>query len=99
MMCSMKFSAFRRAAVCLTAALAIGGAWALHMVSDVHTHEAGDADCQVCSVSCSPQLNADCGTVLLAAPVNFELLKPLFSTEPIAVEFSPAFLGRAPPAA
>jgi uncharacterized membrane-anchored protein len=95
----MKFSAFRRAAVHLVAAFVIGGAWVVHMASGAHAHEAADSDCQVCAVSCSPALNADCGTVLLAAPVDFELLKTVVFIAPAEAEFSPVFLSRAPPSA
>lgn len=93
----MGFKAFRRASVCLTTALVIGGAWAFHVVSAAH--EAGDNDCQVCSVSCAPELNADCGSVLLASPENFARLEQAALPEPSVLEFSPAFRGRAPPAA
>lgn len=65
---------------------------------EAFTHNISEA-CQVCSVSHSPELNADCGSVLLAAPGNFELLDLPFSSGPASAEFHPAFQGRAPPAA
>jgi len=62
------------------------------------THNVSEANCQVCSVSHSPELNADCGSALLSAPENFILLSPAFFSGPASAEFQPAFLGRAPPA-
>ena len=80
----------------LFAALLIVLAWPAH---EAFAHHADDNDCQVCSVSCSPQLNADCGSVLLAAPERFELVIPVFSVSPGAAGLPPAFQGRAPPKA
>lgn len=65
---------------------------------EAFTHTVYDGGCQVCSVSHSPELNADCGSALLSAPENFKLLRPAFSARPAASYFHPAFLGRAPPA-
>ncbi len=62
------------------------------------THNISEANCQVCSVSHSPELNADCGSALLSAPENFKLLRPAFFAGPASAEFQPAFRGRAPPA-
>ena len=80
----------------LFAALLIALAWPAH---EAFAHHADDNDCQVCSVSCSPQLNADCGSELLAAPEKFELVSQVFSAGPGATGFLPAFQGRAPPIA
>ena len=65
---------------------------------EAFTHAAYEGGCQVCSVSHSPELNADCGSALLSAPENFKLLRPVLFRIPAAAEFQPAFLGRAPPA-
>jgi len=62
------------------------------------THAVHESNCQVCSVSHSPELNADCGSALLTAPENFTLLSPAFFAGPASAEFQPAFRGRAPPA-
>ncbi|MBI4800960.1 MAG: hypothetical protein HY796_00365 [Elusimicrobia bacterium] len=75
---------------------------ALLTVLSLPAHEAftpavSDGNCRVCSVSHSPELNADCGSELLAAPENFKLLPPAFLVKPVAVEFQPAFPVRAPP--
>lgn len=80
----------------LAAALLTAAALPAHKL---FVHHSLDSDCQVCAISCSPQLNSDCGSVLLYAPVNFELFAPVFFIKPAAVEFSPAFQGRAPPIA
>jgi len=82
--------------ISVAAALLIALAWPAH---EVFAHNSADNDCQVCAVSCSPELNADCGTVLLAAPVNFVILCPVSSVQPDAAELPLAFLGRAPPLA
>jgi hypothetical protein len=78
-------------------AFVIGGAWVAHMTSGAHANEASDDDCQVCAVSCSPTLNADCGTVLLAAPEKFELISPGPFINTVSAESHPVFQGRAPP--
>jgi hypothetical protein len=90
----MKISEFRRTAACLAAALFIGGAWAFHMAE---AHNAADKDCQVCAVSCSPELNADCGTELIAKPENFSLVAPALTIKPANTISVLSFYGRAPP--
>lgn len=79
----------------LAAALLTALAWPVH---EAFAHSLADNDCQVCSVSISPELNSDCGSTLLAAPVNFSSIAPeapLLSGSAPAV---PVFYGRAPPA-
>ena len=80
----------------LYAALLIALAWPVH---EVFAHHAGDNDCQVCSISGSPQLNSDCGTELLSVPVNFEIVNRVFFIRPFPAAPKPAFQGRAPPLA
>ncbi len=90
----MKFRDFRRAAVCLAAALFIGGAWFFHMAE---AHNAADNDCQVCATACSPELNSDCGTVLIARPETSGSAVPLLSVMPARPAEAFGFYGRAPP--
>ena len=90
----MKFTALRRASVCLSAALFIGGAWAFHMAE---AHHDADGDCQVCAAVCSPELNSDCGTELLVRPVNFSFIEPASPVLPVKTSAVSAFYGRAPP--
>ena len=93
---SMKFSALRRTAVCLAAALLVGGAWAFHMAE---AHSPADNDCQVCAAVCSPELNSDCGTELLTRPENFTLVAPVLVATPANTVAILNFYGRAPPLA
>ena len=90
----MKFLALRRTAACLAAALFIGGAWAFHMAE---AHNAADNDCQVCATACSPELNSDCGTELIARPETFSSAVPLLSVMPARPAEAFGFYGRAPP--
>ena len=78
----------------LLAALAVATSWAFHLAGTPHQE---NGLCQVCAVSCSPELNADCGSELLSAPQNFDLLRPASAAVPVSNVFSPVFLGRAPP--
>jgi len=81
--------------VLLCAALLLTLAWPAH---EVFAHAGDSADCQVCAVSLSPQLNSDCGTRLLPLPENFVLAE---TAAPAALAESAAsapFYGRAPPA-
>ena len=79
----------------LAAALVPLLSWPAH---EAFAHKAVDNDCQVCAVSISPELNADCGSTLLAAPVNFSVVEPEApQLSAIAAALS-AFYGRAPPA-
>lgn len=80
----------------LIAALAVASSWAFHLAGTPHQE---NGRCQVCAVSCSPELNADCGSELLSAPQKFELLRPASCAVPASNIPSPAFLGRAPPLA
>jgi hypothetical protein len=85
----------KTALFCLTAALLTALAWPAH---EVFAHSSGDNDCQVCAVSLSPELNADCGSALLAAPESFGLIKPEASLPTAITAALPVFHGRAPPA-
>lgn len=78
----------------MLAALAVAFSWAFHLAGTPHQE---NGRCQVCAVSCSPELNADCGSELLSAPQSFELLRPAFLAVTVSNLFSPVFLGRAPP--
>ncbi len=80
---------------CLSAALLTVLAWPAH---EVLAHHGADSDCQICAVSFSPELNADCGSALLAAPENFSLLKQEAAPLTAITAVSPVFYGRAPPA-
>jgi hypothetical protein len=78
----------------LAAALLIAAAWAAHIGETAH----GDgAHCQVCAVSCSPELNADCGSDLLAPPQGPVFDAPQFSASRPQFPVVPVFRGRAPP--
>lgn len=90
----MKFPALLRTTACLAAALFIGGAWAFHMAE---AHNAADNDCQVCATACSPELNSDCGTVLIARPETSGSALPLLSVMPARPAEAFGFYGRAPP--
>lgn len=78
----------------LLAAFLVASAWAFHLAETPHSE---NGRCQVCAVSCSPELNADCGSELLSAPQSFELPRPASPASPVSNVFSPVFLGRAPP--
>ena len=93
----MKLPELRRTAACLATALFIGGAWFFHV--STAAHNAADNDCQVCASVCSPELNSDCGTELLAKPANFSFVEPSSSREPVRIVHISAFSGRAPPLA
>ena len=80
---------------CLSAALLTALAWPAH---EAFAHNLADNDCQICSVSTSPELNSDCGSTLLSAPVNFSFIAPEAPLLPASVSAIPAFYGRAPPA-
>ena len=80
----------------LCAALLTALAWPAH---EIFVHHDADNDCQVCAVTCSPELNADCGSLLLAAPENFELAAPICFVKSVPALPLPAFQGRAPPIA
>jgi len=79
----------------LCAALLTALAWPAH---EVFAHSGAETGCQVCSVSLSPELNADCGSLLLSAPQNFSLLKAEAALLTECSAAVPAFHGRAPPA-
>ena len=91
----MKFPELRRTAACLAAALFIGGAWAFHVAEPAHNE--ADNDCQGCAIACSPELNADCGTELIAKPENFSLVVPALSVMPAKMAAVLSYCGRAPP--
>ena len=93
----MKFSALRRTAVCLAAALLFGGAWAFHMAGSAP--DAAHDDCQVCAVASAPELNADCGTELVSRPENFTLVARAPVVTPANTLAVLCFYGRAPPSA
>ncbi len=86
-----------KALVSLAAAVLIGGAWGLHVIS-AH-HEAADNDCQVCAVAVAPELNADCGTALLVRPDLPAPAAPERVVQPARSIPLAAFYGRAPPLA
>ena len=84
----------KKGLLALSIALLTFLSWPAH---EVFAHISGDNDCQVCAVSFSPELNADCGSALLSAPENFSLLKPearLLTEKNVPL---PVFYGRAPP--
>ncbi len=91
----MKFRALLRYALCFAFAAVSAAAWNLHVLG---THHKADADCQVCAVAAAPELNADCGAALLAAPDRFVLLAPEARPPAADAIVIPAFYGRAPPA-
>ena len=91
----MKFRALRTL-LCLVFAAVAAGAWNLHMLGPAH--EAGD-DCQICAVASAPELNADCGSDLLARPDNSVAAEAALPGLPVLSRAIAAFLGRAPPAA
>ena len=91
----MKFRAVKTI-ICLAFAALSAGAWDLHMLGPAH--EAGDS-CQVCAVASSPELNADCGSDLLAAPRNFVLAAIVLPGLTAASITTSVFSTRAPPAA
>jgi hypothetical protein len=93
----MKFSAFRRALACLAAALFLGGAWVFHITET--TNDLADNDCQLCAVASSPELNSDCGTVLLVRPENFIFIEPASPELPVKIGVVAGFYSRAPPVA
>lgn len=80
--------------LCIAFAALTAGAWDMHIISSGH---AAGEDCQVCAVAAAPELNADCGSVLLADPDDFVLAEaatPRLRASAVAIT---AFLGRAPP--
>jgi len=80
--------------LCLAFAAVAAGAWDLHMLGPAH--EAGES-CQVCAVASSPELNADCGSTLLAAPQNFvSVAAALPGLIPASIQTA-VFSTRAPP--
>ncbi|MGD9642712.1 MAG: hypothetical protein AB7V08_08240 [Elusimicrobiales bacterium] len=89
----MKHGAFKTL-LCLAFAALFAGAWDLHMLGPAH--EIGE-NCQICSVANTPELNADCGSELLARPCNFEVAEAALPGLPSEIPFIAAFLGRAPP--
>ncbi|MCX5791762.1 MAG: hypothetical protein NTY45_06015 [Elusimicrobia bacterium] len=91
----MKLRTLFKSLLCLSFAAVSAAAWNLHVLG---AHHNADADCQVCAVAAAPELNADCGAALLAAPRNFSLFTP--EAQPLTVDAVaiPAFYGRAPPA-
>ncbi len=89
----MKFRA-AKTFLCLAFAAVAAGAWDLHVLGA--SHEAGE-DCQVCAVACAPELNADCGSMLLVRPDNFVVTEAARPGQPVDPQFITAFLGRAPP--
>ncbi len=78
------------------AALLITLSWPAHEAF-VHGGQLQDNDCQMCSVSLSPELNADCGGVPLPAPDGFVIVESgqTFATVPLWI--SAPYRGRAPP--
>lgn len=83
---------FRPAA--LFSVFLISAAWPAHAATE--EYHPGEY-CPVCSVVCSPELNSDCGTELVPRPVDFVFVAPETGELPAGIEFSPVFLGRAPP--
>ena len=83
-----------KAMLCLVFAAVTAGAWDLHIL--VSAHEATE-NCQVCAVASSPELNVDCGSVLLVRPDNFVMVAAALPGLPAETPFIAAFLGRAPP--
>lgn len=81
---------------CLVLAAAAAAAWDLHLLG-AH-HEAAE-DCQVCAVASAPELNADCGSELIADPGSFFLVDAEVPEPKAGTAFRAAFCGRAPPAA
>lgn len=92
----MRGKELRKTVACLALALVAGGAWTFH-IAEVH-HGVADNDCQVCAVAVSPQLNSDCGTVLLAEPLDFVRLTQEVPATAVTAAAPPVFRGRAPPA-
>ena len=83
-----------RSLLCLAFSALSAGAWDLHILSASH---ADGESCQFCAVASAPELNADCGSALLARPDNFVLVQAALPGLPSKVSFTAAFLGRAPP--
>ena len=90
----MKAHSVLKGVFCLLLAAVSSAAWDLHLLGT--RHEAGE-NCQVCAVAAAPELNADCGSALLAAPQYFSLLKPPAPLPAADFAALTAFYGRAPP--
>ena len=82
--------------LCLAFAALTAAAWNLHVLGAAH--EDGE-DCQVCAVAAAPELNADCGSALLARPLNFVLAEAALPGLPAITSSHTIFSTRAPPAA
>jgi hypothetical protein len=80
--------------LCACSALLIVLAWPAH---EAFAHHDAGENCRVCSIACSPELNADCGSSLLARPENFVIHTELLPGLPSKTQLAAAFLGRAPP--
>ncbi len=80
--------------LCAASALLVALAWPAHEA--FVTHAAGE-DCRVCSISCFPELNADCGSRLLARPKDFLIYTVSLPGLPVTRGIQTAFFGRAPP--
>jgi len=91
----MKSKAWRPMLLHITAAIIVGGIWAFHIAEA--GHDLKDNDCQVCAIFCSPELNSDCGTRLVAKPENFSSLTIIPAILPGNQAVLSSFNSRAPP--
>jgi len=83
-----------RSLLCLAFSALSAGAWDLHILSASH---ADGENCQFCAVASTPELNADCGSALLARPDDFVLIQAALPGLPAGVSAPAVFRGRAPP--
>ena len=90
----MRFPVPLRTLFCLAFAFATAGAWDLHILGP--SHDSG-GNCGVCAVVSSPELNADCGSVLLSRPENFVVTAAALPGPQAGSLVPAAFYGRAPP--
>jgi hypothetical protein len=81
--------------ICLGAALLTVLAWPAHVV--FADKDLADLNCPVSSLTCSSELNSDCGSEILAAPENFILVKLNTPVPAAAGALIRPFFGRAPP--
>ncbi|OGR65387.1 MAG: hypothetical protein A2X31_10165 [Elusimicrobia bacterium GWB2_63_22] len=90
----MKLRALAKIIISLALTAVAAGAWDFHVLGA--SHEAGE-NCQFCAVASAPELNADCGSALLARPDNFVLVQAALPGLPAGASAPAAFRGRAPP--
>jgi hypothetical protein len=73
----------------------LSSGWAFHIASGVHSLL--NDNCQLCSVSCSPELNSDCDSNILPKPEYFIWFELENRKEFYTVKLFPLKDVRAPP--